>query len=216
MRDTGVSETWQAAALSPVRRKGEDALVMSGPSDRSVAGVSTDSGSGERRRFEALCIPYRQDLFRFVFWLCRNRALAEDVTQEALLRAWRSFDTLEDRQAVRPWLLTIARRELARTFERKRLETVDIDDVVESVDTGPTVTDAHQVEEMRAAILQLEPTYREPLVLQVLFGYSTEQIAQQLAISTPAVLTRLYRARHLLRKKLLGEASDQSVSDELS
>jgi RNA polymerase sigma-70 factor (ECF subfamily) len=199
-----------------VRPKGEDALVMSGPSGRSVERASADAGSDERQRFEALCIPYRQDLFRFVFWLCRNRALAEDVTQEALLRAWRSIDTLEDRKAVRPWLLTIARRELARTFERKRLDTVDIDDIVESADTGPAVTDAHEVHEMRAAILQLDATYREPLVLQVLFGYSTEQIAQHLAISTPAVLTRLYRARHLLRRKMLGEASDESFSDELS
>ncbi len=161
-------------------------------------------------------MPYRRDLFRFVFWLCRNRALAEDVTQETLLRAWRSIGTLEDSKAVRSWLLTIARRELARTFERKRLETVDIDEVAESVAAGSTMSDAHEIEQMRAAILQLEPTYREPLVLQVLFGYSTEQIAQHLAISTPAVLTRLYRARHLLRKKLLGEISDESVSDELS
>lgn len=196
--------------------EGEDALVMSGPSGRSVEGTSADAGPEARQRFEALCIPYRQDLFRFVFWLCRNRALAEDVTQEALLRAWRSIDSLEDRKAVRPWLLTIARRELARTFERKRLDTVDIDDIVESADTGPAVTDTHEVHEMRAAILQLDATYREPLVLQVLFGYSTEQIAQHLAISTPAVLTRLYRARHLLRRKMLGEASDESFSDELS
>lgn len=175
----------------------------------------SESGQ-DRQRFEALCVPYRADVFRFVFWLCRNRALTEDVIQETLLRAWRSIDTLDDHTAVRPWLLTIARRELARTFERKRLDTVDIDSVIDSAEGAPAVSDTHEIDEMRAAILKLDATYREPLVLQVLFGYSTAQIAQHLEISTAAVLTRLYRARHLLRRKLLGDAADESFTDELS
>src|SRR5688572_27248096 len=80
-----------------------------------------------RRLFNELCEPFRADLYRFLFWLCHDRALAEDVMQETLLRAWRCFDSLVDRKAAKPWLLTIARRELARVFERKRPETVDID-----------------------------------------------------------------------------------------
>lgn len=163
---------------------------------------------GERLRFEALCLPFRTDLLRFVYWLCRDRTLAEDVVQEALLRAWRSFDTLSDEQAARSWLLTIARRELARTFERRRLETVDIDGLAEPVAEAVAVNDPHEVLEMRRAILQLEPIYREPLVLQVLFGYSTNEIAQQLELSVPAVLTRLFRARETLRKRLVRDPAD--------
>ncbi|HEY5808686.1 MAG TPA: sigma-70 family RNA polymerase sigma factor [Povalibacter sp.] len=174
----------------------------------------SDEAAG-RRRFEALCLPFRADVYRFVFWLCRNRTLTEDVMQETLLRAWRSIDSLGDEKATRPWLLTIARRELARTFERKRLETVDLDAVVESGDTSLSMNDTADVDEMRAAMLRLDATYREPLVLQVLFGYSTDEIAAQLEISVPAVLTRLYRARHLLRRKMLGETADESGADEL-
>jgi RNA polymerase sigma-70 factor (ECF subfamily) len=172
-----------------------------------------EPGRDGRRRFEALCAPYEADLFRFVFWLCRNRALAEDVRQETLLRAWRAIDSLGDHQSVRPWLFTIARRELARTFERKRLDIVSIDELTESSEGA--VDEGQDLAEMRAAILQLEDTYREPLVLQVLFGYTTEQIAQHLQISTPAVLTRLYRARNLLRRKLAGGAGLPEVADEL-
>jgi RNA polymerase sigma-70 factor (ECF subfamily) len=172
-----------------------------------------EPGRDGRRRFEALCAPYEADLFRFVFWLCRNRALAEDVRQETLLRAWRAIDSLVDHQSVRPWLFTIARRELARTFERKRLDIVSIDELTESSEGA--VDEGQDLAEMRAAILQLEDTYREPLVLQVLFGYTTEQIAQHLQISTPAVLTRLYRARNLLRRKLAGGAGLPEVADEL-
>lgn len=187
---------------------------MSAPSDRSVPVNVADSPDG-RVRFESLCLPYKSDLFRFVFWLCRNRTLAEDVMQETLVRAWRSIDALDDVNAVRSWLFTIARRELARTFERKRLETVDLATVVESGDPSLGMSDTTEIDEMRAALLKLDDGYREPLVLQVLFGYSTEEIASQMDLSVPAVLTRLYRARHQLRKRLLGEAIDESETDEL-
>jgi RNA polymerase sigma-70 factor (ECF subfamily) len=57
---------------------------------------------------------------------------------------------------------------------------------------------------MRQAILQLDVIHREPLVLQVLLGYSTEEIAEHLQISVAAVLTRLFRARQVLRQQLVG------------
>jgi RNA polymerase sigma-70 factor (ECF subfamily) len=180
---------------------------MNSSLDRSVEMTAAIGRGSERLRFEALCLPLRTDLLRFVYWLCRDRALAEDVVQESLLRAWRSFDSLADQQAVRSWLLTIARRELARTFERRRLETVDIDTLAEPAAEAVAVNDPHEVLEMRRAILQLELIHREPLVLQVLFGYSTNEIAEQLQISVPAVLTRLFRARETLRSRLVRDGA---------
>jgi RNA polymerase sigma-70 factor (ECF subfamily) len=164
----------------------------------------------ERARFDALCMPFRTDVFRFVYWLCRDRTLAEDVVQETLLRAWRSLDSLSDEQAAKPWLLTIARRELARVFERKRFPTVDIDAANEAQHEALAVNDRHEVDEMRRAILRLEVIHREPLVLQVLMGYSTEEIAKHLDISVPAVLTRLFRARQVLRQQLTGSKEGSS------
>jgi RNA polymerase sigma-70 factor (ECF subfamily) len=169
--------------------------------------MSVDSPRG---RFEALCMPFRADVFRFVYWLCRDRALAEDVVQETLLRAWRSLDSLGDEKAARPWLLTIARRELARVFERKRWPTVDIDAANEAQHEALAVNDQHEVEEMRTAIMQLDVIHREPLVLQVLLGYSTEEIAKHLEISVGAVLTRLFRARQVLRQQLAGSEASHS------
>jgi RNA polymerase sigma-70 factor, ECF subfamily len=180
---------------------------MNSSLDRSAEMTAVIGRGSERLRFEALCLPFRTDLLRFVYWLCRDRSLAEDVVQEALLRAWRSFDSLEDEQAARSWLLTIARRELARTFERRRLETVDIDAVAEPAADAVAVNDPHEVLEMRQAILQLDLIYREPLMLQVLFGYSTSEIAAQLQLSVPAVLTRLFRAREALRSRLLRDSA---------
>jgi RNA polymerase sigma-70 factor (ECF subfamily) len=168
-----------------------------------------DNSPRERRRFEALCMPFRMDVFRFVYWLCRDRALAEDVVQETMLRAWRSLDSLSDEKAARPWLLTIARRELARVFERKRLPVVDLDAASELAPQALAVDDRHEVEEMRRAILKLDVIHREPLVLQVLMGYSTEEIARHLEISVAAVLTRLFRARQVLRQQMLGSDGTQ-------
>ena len=187
---------------------------MSAPSDRSVD--MEPAAADDRQRFEALCVPYKADLYRFVFWLCRNRTLTDDVVQETWLRAWRSIGSLSDAGAARPWLLTIARRELARMFERKRLETVDLETALASGDAAFIAGDDGEVDEMRTAIAQLEAGYREPLVLQVLFGYSTEEIARHMELSVPAVLTRLYRARHLLRRKMLGEPVDEKDVDDLS
>lgn len=176
--------------------------------DRSIE-MTDGNGAVRRKRFEALCVPLRAELARFAFWLCRDRALADDVVQETLLRAWRSIDSLDEDRAVRAWLLTIARREVARSFERRRLNTVNLESVQETAADSLAVADNHEIEEMRRAILHLELIYREPLVMQVLLGYSTREIAECLEISVAAVLTRLYRAREALRGRLLGAASDE-------
>ena len=157
-----------------------------------------------RARFQALCLALRPDLLRFAFWLCHDYALAEDVVQESMLRAWKVQESLEDEKAAKPWFLTIVRRELARTFERKRLNTVNVDDLVALEDSSLAAGDQADLAEMRAAIFKLPEEYREPLVMQSLLGYSTAEIASELNLSQSAVLTRLFRARHQLRA-LCGE-----------
>jgi RNA polymerase sigma-70 factor, ECF subfamily len=147
------------------------------------------------RLFETL----RPELLRFAWWLARDRAVAEDVVQEALLRAWRSRDALKDPAAARGWLLTIVRREHARLYERKRLEITDLDEVIAAED-GQLATQGDDLLELRLAITQLPDEYRVPLVMQVLGGFSTEEIANELTLSTAAVLTRLFRARNRLRR----------------
>jgi len=161
-------------------------------------------GNLKRERFHALCQSLRPDLLRFAFWLSRDLALAEDVVQEAMLRAWKAQDSLLDAAAAKPWLLTIIRREFARTFERKRLVTVDIDELVAREEPTLAAAQGDDLAELRAALFKLPEEYREPLVLQVLMGYSTAEIAAELNLSNAAVLTRLFRGRNQLRA-LCGE-----------
>jgi len=162
-------------------------------------------GEGEtdrRRRFGALCDGLRPDLLRFAFWLGRDRALAEDVVQEAMLRAWKSYDALSDEAKAKSWLLTIVRREFVRGFERKRLEVADLDALVAAEAPVLAAEDDEDLAAMRAALFRLGDEYREPLVLQVLMGYSTNEIATMMGLQQGAVLTRLFRARAKLRQEL--------------
>jgi RNA polymerase sigma-70 factor, ECF subfamily len=156
----------------------------------------TTGGGAFARLLESL----RPDLLRFAFWLARDRSVAEDVVQETLIRAWKSREELKDSAAARPWLLTIVRREHARLYERKRLPTVDVDDVEAQGDPALASDGDASLEDLRGAILRLPDEYREPLVLQVLGGLTTAEIAAELALTQAAVLTRLFRARNKLRE----------------
>ncbi|MBT8077855.1 MAG: sigma-70 family RNA polymerase sigma factor [Gammaproteobacteria bacterium] len=153
-----------------------------------------------RQRFDRLVGVLHQDMYRYAVWLSRDPGIAEDVVQEALLRAWKSLDALREDGAAKQWVLTIVRRENARYFERKRLETVDIDSLTPAQSAMLAEPDDAELEELRNAIYRLDDDYREPLVLQVLMGHSTKEIAKLMGIKPGAVLTRLHRARLKLKE----------------
>lgn len=170
------------------------------------------SNDGEfAEKLEAL----RPALMKHAFWLCRSRSVAEGIVQEAMLRAWRSRAQLRDAGALKGWLITICRNEHARTFERKRVPTVCLDDL--PADAQPLVDDGDAVEvaEIRRAILELDEMYRVPLIMQVVDGRSTAEIAEHLGIKLQTILTRLFRARRLLRQRLgpivAGSRTDKST-----
>jgi RNA polymerase sigma-70 factor, ECF subfamily len=178
--------------------------------------MSGATGHARQQRFLALCEPCRADVFRFALWLARSRTVAEEVVQETFLRAWRSLDSLNDGESAKSWLLTIARREHARLYERKRHPTVSIDELTAAESPAlaeVTDRDADEVSDVRRAMLELEDEHRVPLVLQVVMGYSTQEIARELGLNEGAVSTRLFRARNRLRSKL-GLGPDESEEDD--
>ncbi len=155
-----------------------------------------------RQRFDRLVSIWHRDMYRYAAWLSRDPAIAEDVVQEAMLRAWKSLDALREDEAAKQWVLTIVRRENARYFERKRLETVDIDNLTPSQSAMLAESSDTALDDVREAIYKLDDDYREPLVLQVLMGHSTKEIAEMMDIKPGAVLTRLHRARIKLRDEI--------------
>ena len=190
-RNHASNQHGNTAIMRGMRNSGSETPVSS--SDGSTAGG--EAGDPIARLFAAM----RPDLLRFAHWLARDRAIAEDIVQESLLRAWRSRDALKDQAAARPWLLTIVRREHARLYERKRLELVALDDGIEPEGMPSPPGPDSEIDSLRGAILKLPLEYREPLIMQVLGGFSTAEIAEELSLSSTAVLTRLFRARNKLR-----------------
>jgi RNA polymerase sigma-70 factor (ECF subfamily) len=149
------------------------------------------------RQFEITVRAFSADLYRFAFWLCRNRWQAEDLVQECFASAWKARDTLQDEGAIKPWLFSILRNAHASTYQRKRLdiEDTDLDELgVAADDVG------HERVELAECLGLLPDTYREPLMLQVLGGFSGKEISRMMGISEQNVMTRLCRARQSLRR----------------
>jgi RNA polymerase sigma-70 factor (ECF subfamily) len=151
-------------------------------------------------RYEALVKALHADLYRYAYWLCHDKHIAEDLVQETFLRAWRALDSLKDEKAAKSWLITILRRENARRFERKRFDMSEYEEA--------TITDAKAISNepesenhwLREKIAQMPEEYREPLVLQVIGGFSGEEIASMLSLNKNTVMTRLFRARNQLKE----------------
>jgi len=146
-------------------------------------------------RFEDAVREHADDLFRFAYWLARDRAQAEDVVQEALLRGWRAFPQLRNRAATKAWLFAIVRNEFSR-LRGASLPDAESLDGVELADERQDLAGL----EVREALHALPPAYAEPLALQVLGGFDCAEIARMLDTTEGAVMTRLTRARQALRK----------------
>jgi RNA polymerase sigma-70 factor (ECF subfamily) len=148
--------------------------------------------------FENMVRAHSGDLYRFAYWQCRDRFLAEDVVQETFTRAWKAWRTLESGASVKSWLYAILRHEIARLYEKKRLD-IDGDQELDELRMNGQPEPSAALE-MREALLALPLSYREPLLLQVLGGFTCTEIASMLSISDAAAMTRLSRARAALRK----------------
>lgn len=158
--------------------------------------------AGRQAKFNQLAENYGADLYRYAMWICGNDALAKDLVQETYLRAWKALDKLKDSRAAKSWLITILRREYARTFERKVPKFTDIDQVVVPEDSELAPDDRTEVRLLRRGIMKLDAKYREPLMMQVVLGYSCQEISEALGISKSAVMTQLFRAREQLKERL--------------
>jgi RNA polymerase sigma-70 factor (ECF subfamily) len=166
--------------------------------------VSSDMAS-KQIRYEALVRALHGDLFRYAYWLVHDKHVAEDLVQETFLRAWRALDSLKDEKAAKSWLITILRRENARRFERKRFEMSEYDET--SVVDNASISNEQEMENhlLREKIANLPEEYREPLVLQIIGGFTGEEIGEMLDLNKNTVMTRLFRARNQLKDALEDE-----------
>ncbi len=177
----------------------------------------------ERNRdqeFEREALPWLDDVYRFARSLTRDDADADDIVQEAFLRAYRSWHTFQTGTDARRWLFTIARNVFLRSRERDgrtiamddpELETIASvrlsaaldaagqNDLFSRIELGPAIS---------AAIDALPDAFREVVVLVDVEGSSYEDAATMLDVPIGTVRSRLFRARRLLQHALLRYARD--------
>ena len=158
-----------------------------------------------------MVLPHLDAAYNLARWLAGNDHDAQDVAQEANLRAFRFFGSFRGDNA-RAWLLTIVRNTFYTWLKKNRPpektvaiddETLDIEDVSANAETArPQFADADAV---RRAIAGLPVEFREIVVLREMEGFSYKEIADVAEVPIGTVMSRLARARKLLQKLLAAE-----------
>lgn len=167
----------------------------------------------ERERlktFEQTVLPHLDAAYNLARWLAGNEADAQDVAQEACLRAFKFFGNFRGDNA-RAWLLTIVRNTFYTWLRKNRpAEIVELsDEMLETgeISAGPEIPAARlgDAEAVQRAIAGLPVEFREIVVLREMEGLSYKEIAGLAGVPIGTVMSRLARARKLLQKQLAGE-----------
>jgi len=173
--------------------------------------------ASSRERFEQEVLPHLDAAYNLARWLTRNEQDAQDVTQEAFLRAFRFFDGYQG-GSIRAWLLTIVRNTCYTWFRQNRPSDPgeEFDEEIHSPES-PGATDPEvqllaraDQETLRHALGELPEVFREVIILRELEGMSYKEIADMASISIGTVMSRLARARTRLRDVLCAPQGKES------
>lgn len=160
-------------------------------------------------RFELLVVPHMATAYNLARWLTRNDHDADDVVQEAYLRAYRFFDGFHGGDS-RAWLLAIVRNTCYTWLQQNRAPSVSLEESEaepEATEASPEalVLEAIDHELLHRAIGELPPEFREAIVLREMEGLSYKEIGAVTGVPLGTVMSRLARARDRLEKALTGQ-----------
>ena len=167
-------------------------------------------------RFNLLVVPHMPSAYNLAHWLTRNDHDAEDVVQEAYLRAFRFFDGFHGGDS-RAWLLSIVRNTCYTWLQQNRSASLPLDErVAESHATEATpealVLEAIDRQLLHQAIEELPPEFREVIVLRELEGLPYKEISAITGVPLGTVMSRLARARARLEKALAGQRGSRGAA----
>jgi RNA polymerase sigma factor (sigma-70 family) len=225
---TGFGKKWRAHPASIHERRGKwrdercakaAAMKSEKPSLRLASSAAPDrmGGLDDNARFANVVMPHIDDAYRLAHWLTGNSTDAEDVVQDASLRAFSAIRGYAGGSA-RAWLLSIVRNTAYSWLRKNRptaVVTVDDLEAVELSQSNPSNQDAEtpettllaqiDAEQLRAAIAALPEPFRETLVLRDIEGLDYREIAQATEVPIGTVMSRLARARSRLTTTLGGK-----------
>jgi RNA polymerase sigma-70 factor (ECF subfamily) len=160
-------------------------------------------------QFEPVVLAHLDAAYNLARWMVRSDHDAQDVVQEACLRAFRAFDTFRGSDA-RCWLLVIVRNTCLSWMERNRrrdpapLTDYDLDHLTanDADDPQRLAARAADAADVRAAIAELPPEFKEAVILRDIEGLSYKEIADVVGVPIGTVMSRLARARKRLAERL--------------
>ena len=164
----------------------------------------------QRRLRQQVC-DMRPQLYRTAYAWCHDAALADDLVQEAMMKALTRLKTLQDEAALRAWVFRIMTN-CYRDWGRRQKDTVDVDDMeLPCGDCPETQTERTRVvQDVRRAMAQLSDDHRQVVALVDLEGFAYAEVSEVLDVPIGTVMSRLSRARAQLRRLLLEQASPES------
>jgi RNA polymerase sigma-70 factor (ECF subfamily) len=183
----------------------------------------SEPGHTRRAGFEAEALPHLDAVYRYAYTLARDRAAAEDLTQDTFLQALRHWDQFRPGTNARAWLFTICRNLFLRQRERRAreepMEAAALDGIATASrsfaalpDAGRALFDAPELGDVIRRELDKLPTeYREVVELSDLQDQSYADIAQVLGVPLGTVKSRLFRGRRLLQEALVDYARDAGL-----
>jgi len=157
--------------------------------------------SARQDEFERLAMPHVASLLRVARRLSRDGAVAEDLVQETMLRAWRGLSQFQAGTNARGWLFRILFHQFYSQGRKLRREMQAVAPPAISPYRGSSVLEAVELNDALAA---LTAEHRAVLLLAVVEGFTCQEIAEILAIPMGTVMSRLSRARQALRERLAG------------
>ena len=163
-------------------------------------------GDKRRRTFAQEALPHQESLYRMAVSLTRDRAVAQDIVQDTYREAWRGFDRYQPGSNCKAWLFTILFRVNKRHSRRGLAHlTVSLDEVPErQLSSQPDFEDRLNNEVVIRLLDSLPEHYRLVLILADVESLSYREISATAGIPIGTVMSRLNRARSLLREKLAG------------
>jgi RNA polymerase sigma-70 factor (ECF subfamily) len=163
--------------------------------------------NGEIAAFEELVRDYQADVYRFARHLTHDHDLAEDVTQDAFLRAFRFIGGFRGDRKFGSWLFSITRNCAMDALGRRRFPLVRDPEL----ELEATVGDAAAHAELGAALAAVSPEHRETFLLVEVFGMSYQEAADVLGVAVGTVKSRMFRARKALWQAL--RATDDEAEE---